>query len=416
MMANTEDAIAPGRVRSVSELVSEIKLLLQAALPPVWVEGEVSNLKRAGSGHCYFSLKDEHAQISAVLWRSDAMRLRFEMADGLHVLAFGEVDVYASRGQMQLSVRRVVPRGIGALELAFRQLCERLSAEGLFRPDRKRPLPCFPRRVALVTSPRGAAIRDFLEVAGRRWRGAEIIVVPAAVQGDDAPAELCGAIALAQRIDADAIALVRGGGSIEDLWAFNDEFLARAIVASQIPVITGIGHEVDVTIADLVSDVRALTPTEAAERLFPDAGSISTRVEQAGRRLAVALRTSIDRASRRLDTAATSPKIRRPLEWVRDAGRRADEMELVLLHAFSRWRDLVHRRLELASKSLAGASPLHLLDRGYSLTARERDGKVVRSVSDVAPESRLVTRVRDGRIYSRVEQTEIEDAGSATEL
>jgi exodeoxyribonuclease VII large subunit len=411
-----EKVVGAAHVRTVSQLVAEAKGLLQAAFSGVWVEGEVSNCKKSGAGHSYFTLKDPQAQISAVIWRSDLVRVRFDLTDGLHVLAFGDVDVYPARGQLQFVVRQLVPKGIGALELAFRQLCERLSAEGLFRVERKRPLPQFPRRIAVVTSPRGAAIRDFLEVAGRRWRATEIIVVPASVQGDAAAPELRDALCMAQKLEIDAVALIRGGGSLEDLWAFNDENLARTIAACRVPVVTGIGHEVDVTVADLVADVRALTPSEAAERIFPDVGAVRRSLEQSAHRLARGLRAGLERAEQRLNLVLAAPHLRRPLELVRDAARRVDEFEQSVLRAILSRRDVSSQRLERLGSALDVLSPLRALGRGYSLALSPSTGKLIRSINEVIRGDELAIRVVDGRILTQVIDTESEDARAGPEL
>ncbi|HEV3304238.1 MAG TPA: exodeoxyribonuclease VII large subunit, partial [Planctomycetaceae bacterium] len=258
--------MAEQEVLSISELSRRLKALVEMSFPFVCVEGEISNFSRAASGHIYFTLKDQSAQIRAVLWRSAAMRVRFELHDGLHVVAAGPVEVYAQRGSYQLVVERLVPQGIGPLELAFRQRYEKLAAEGLFAEQRKRPLPRFPRRIALVTSPSGAAVRDLLQVITRRWPACDLVIVPVPVQGQQAaPAIAAGMRAAARLPRVDVIICGRGGGSLEDLWAFNEEIVARAIFVCPIPVVSAVGHEIDVTIADLVADKRALTPSEAGE-------------------------------------------------------------------------------------------------------------------------------------------------------
>ena len=254
------------RVFTVSELTRAVKDTLEGRFGGLWVEGEISNLRVHSSGHVYFTLKDEDAQMRAVLFRGRMRRVRFEPADGLHVLAFGRLDVYAVRGEYQLVCEVMEPKGLGALQLAFEQLKARLAAEGLFDPARKRALPTLPRRVGLVTSPTGAAVRDFLRVVTRRFAGLQVLVCPVRVQGDTAAGEIAEALGTLNRLgDLDVIVLARGGGSLEDLWAFNEEAVARAIAASKIPVISAVGHETDVTIADFVADLRAPTPSAAAE-------------------------------------------------------------------------------------------------------------------------------------------------------
>src|SRR5580693_511566 len=278
-------------ILSVTELTQQLKALVETGFPQVYVEGEISNFSRATSGHIYLTLKDEAAQIRAVLWRSAAARIRFELHDGLHVVAVGPIEVYAARGTYQLVIERLAPQGIGPLELAFRQRYEKLAAEGLFAEQRKRPLPRFPRRIALVTSPSGAAVRDLLQVITRRWPACDLIIVPVPVQGEQAaPAIAAGLRAAARLPRVDVIIAGRGGGSLEDLWAFNEEVVARAIFSCPIPVVSAVGHEIDVTIADLVADKRALTPSEAGELVVPeradvlsDLGHLAVRMESAAR-------------------------------------------------------------------------------------------------------------------------------------
>ncbi len=243
---------------SVSQLTAQIKGLVEQSFPGVWVAGEVSNFSRPQSGHCYFTLKDEKAQIRAVMWRGTATKLNFDMTDGLELVCHGRLDVYAPRGSYQLVVDQAHPQGVGSLELALRQLREKLAGEGLFDPARKRPLPKFPKRIGFVTSPTGAAIRDFLEVLRRRWTGVEVFVIPARVQGDGAAAEIAAGIRTANQISPslDVLVVGRGGGSLEDLWAFNEEPVVRAVAASRLPTVTAVGHEIDVSLSDLAADIR----------------------------------------------------------------------------------------------------------------------------------------------------------------
>src|SRR5688572_3892156 len=275
------------KILSVSQLSLLIEGALESVFQSLWVSGEISEVTRPKSGHVYFTLRDETAQIRAVIWRTTASRLRFQLEEGQQVVCRGDIDVYPPRGTYQLVVQQVEPRGLGALQLALKQLQRRLEAEGLFDPTRKRPLPPFPRRVGFVTSPTGAAIRDFLQVAARRFHGVQILVIPARVQGEGAAAEIARAIAEANRLrpPLDVLVVGRGGGSPEDLWCFNDEQVVRAIFASQVPVVSAVGHEIDVTLSDLVADVRALTPSEAAERVIPSADELLLRLAQFQKRL-----------------------------------------------------------------------------------------------------------------------------------
>ncbi len=273
-------------VLTVSALTAQLRAVLEERFPAVWVEGEISNYRLYGSGHAYFTLKDADAQLRCALFRTRGRRLRFEPADGLHVMAFGSVEVYAQRGEYQLVVELLEPKGLGALQLAFEQLKARLQAEGLFEQARKRELPRFPRKIGIVTSPSGAALRDMLRVIGRRFGELHIVIAPCRVQGDGAAEEIARGLGDLNALgDVDVIIVGRGGGSLEDLWAFNEETVARAIVASKAPVISAVGHEVDFTIADFVADLRAPTPSAAAELVVREKQAVVDALEELRRRL-----------------------------------------------------------------------------------------------------------------------------------
>ena len=414
------------RPLSVWELTSQIKDLLEAAFPTVWVAGEVSNFARPQSGHCYLTLKDDRAQLRAVMWRGVAIRTRFDLHDGLEVICRGHLDLYAARGSYQLVIEDVVPKGMGALELALRQLREKLAREGLFDRERKRPLPAFVRRIAVVTSPTGAAIRDFLQVLGRRWRGADVLVVPVRVQGEGAAAEIAAAIETVNRLPPekgdilhlcaekqnvpffrpDCLVVTRGGGSMEDLWAFNEEAVVRAIAASRIPVISAVGHEIDVTLSDLAADVRALTPSEAAELVAPAAEELVADLRQIERRLAAGLRSRAAAARLRLDGLARHVVFRRPLQRVFDLGRQLDELGVRLLRAVRGRARLARQQVDTAGGRLESLSPLAVLARGYSLTQRTADGRLIRAAAETSPGERMTTRFASGQTISRVEQVE----------
>jgi len=397
------------RVLSVSELTGLVKDTLESAFPTVWVSGEISNLSRPQSGHVYLTLKDSQAQLRAVMWRGTAGRLRFEPADGLEVVCQGQIDVYPPRGSYQLVIRRMEPLGEGALQLALRQLQAKLEAEGLFAPQHKQPLPPFPRRIALVTSPTGAAVRDFLEVAGRRWRAVEILVIPCRVQGKGAAQEIAAGIRMANRLrqPPDVLVVGRGGGSLEDLWCFNEEVVVRAIFASRVPVISAVGHEIDVTLSDLVADVRALTPSEAAELAVPASDEVAAGLRSLGLRLCASLRSCVAHARMRLETLAAARVLRRPLERVRELSRRLDELDLRASRA-------IHGRLSkqqdtaaaLASR-LESLSPLAVLARGYSLTQRTSDGQLVSDAVTLSVGEQITTRLSNGQVVSRVEEVDI---------
>jgi exodeoxyribonuclease VII large subunit len=397
-------------VMTVGELTRAIKGLLEEAHSSVWVEGEVSNLARPGSGHVYLTLKDEEAPLKAVLYRGVALRLKFDLRDGMRVVARGRLTVYTPRGEYQLAIEEVQPKGIGPLELAFRQLKEKLLVKGFFDPARKKPLPLFPRRLALVTSPTGSAVRDMLEVLARRWPAAELWVCPVRVQGEGAALEIAAGIALVNRLGAaggpapiDVLIVGRGGGSLEDLWPFNEEVVAQAIHQSHIPVVTGIGHEDDLTIADLVADQRALTPSEAAERVAPDRAEIGQALAGLHARLRSLLLRGLELARARLDRVADRPCLRRPLERIRDGEQRLDDLAERMQRALQRRVETARQRLESAVGRLEGLSPLKVMTRGYSLTRRLDDLALVRTVDQVVSGDWIVTQVQGGRIVSRVE-------------
>jgi len=400
--------LAERQVLSVWELTAQIKGLLETSFPTVWVAGEISNFARPQSGHCYLTLKDERAQLRAAMWRTTAVRVRFDLDDGLEVICRGRVEVYAPRGNYQLIIEHIEPRGIGALELALRQLRERLGREGLFEAARKRPLPPFVRRIAVVTSPTGAAIHDFLQVLARRWRGADVLLLPTRVQGEGAAEEIAAAIETANRLalPIDCLVVTRGGGSLEDLWAFNEEVVVRAIFASRIPVISAVGHEIDVTLSDLVADVRALTPSEAAELVAPAAEELAAGLRQVQKRLLAALRGRIAAGRSRLDGLARHQAFRRPYRLVHDLARRLDELEMRSTRAVRQQIKLARQQTASLAARLESLSPLAVLARGYSLTQRAADGRVIRNAGELSCGEQLTTRFARGQALSRVERIE----------
>lgn len=397
----------PPKVQTVSELTGEIKDLIEGSLPEVWVRGEVSNCLKANSGHVYFTLKDEGAQLAAVVWRSTASRFRFDLHDGLQVVVNGSIEVYAPRGTYQLIVRQLIPQGIGALELAFRQLHAKLEAEGLFSPRRKRPLPRFPRRVAIVTSPVGAAVRDMIQVMTRRWPAAEIIVVPVKVQGDGAAQEIASALRNVHCLPGVEVVICgRGGGSLEDLWSFNEEVVARAIAACKIPVISAVGHEIDVTIADLVADVRALTPSEAGERVVPDCLEVRTAFDNLQQRLVSGLQNRAAKARLQVDALASRRVLSRPFQRVHDELIRLDELDSRLRRAVQQRVGDSKQQLDLAAATLDALSPLKVLGRGYSITRRAETKELVTSSEQLAIGDRITTMLAHGQLTSRIESTD----------
>ncbi len=395
------------QVLTVSELTLSIKSTLERHFTSVWVSGELSDVSRPQSGHVYLTLKDQGAQLRGVIWKSAAAKIKFDLHDGLEVVCRGDIDVYPARGSYQLIIREVEPKGVGALQLAFKQLYEKLAAEGLFDPRHKRPLPRFPQRIAFVTSPTGAAVRDFLEVLRRRWPSVEVLVIPSRVQGEGAAAEIVRGIEVANVLQPapDVIVVGRGGGSIEDLWCFNEEPVVRAIFASDIPVISAVGHEIDVTLADLVADVRALTPSEAAERVVPSVDEITATLRNYQHRLTSSLRQQAAQARRRLDNLAERRCFRRPFDGVQQLARRVDELELRAHGAMTRRISRSHERLQALTAHLESLSPLGVLARGYSVTTRTASGEVIRDAAQVAPGEEITTRLATGQIVSRVEQS-----------
>ncbi|MBI4011859.1 MAG: exodeoxyribonuclease VII large subunit [Candidatus Rokubacteria bacterium] len=443
-------ALDPGRrVYSVSELTAAITETLEARFGGLWVEGEISNLRVVSSGHVYFTLKDEGAQVRAVLFKSRARRLRFAPADGLHVLAFANLDVYAARGEYQLVCEVLEPKGLGALQLAFEQLKARLAAEGLFDPARKRPLPVLPRRVGLVTSPTGAAVRDFLRVITRRFADVHVLVYPVRVQGETAAPEIARALHDLNRMGGlDVLVVARGGGSLEDLWAFNEEAVARAIAGSKIPVISAVGHETDVTIADFVADLRAPTPSAAAELVVREKAQLVTHLAGLRDRLHRTMAQRVGRLRERLDDVRRRRVLTDPARPLRDWSRRLDDLGVRLQRGLNIRREQVRERLARAGRALRpeglrahvrhdarhlaqlggrltraargettrrrravealagrldGLSPLACLARGYSICTLP-SGEVVTRAGQAGPGTAVSVRLREGTLGCRVEE------------
>jgi exodeoxyribonuclease VII large subunit len=441
------------RIYSVSELTKAIRELLETEIGEVWVEGEISNFRAQASGHLYFTLKDAHSQLSVAMFRGNAASLTFKLADGLQVLAFGEISVYEARGQYQLIARRIEPKGYGALQLAFEQLKKKLAAEGLFDPARKKPIPAYPEHIGIVTSPTGAAIRDILNIIERRFPNVHIVIAPVRVQGDGAAQEIAAAVdefnALhaSGRLPLDVIIVTRGGGSLEDLWAFNEEAVARAVARSKIPTISAVGHEIDFTICDFAADLRAPTPSAAAELVVKQRLELVERIGAFGQRLERETETALDALRHRVELAASSYVFRRPAEIVRQFQQRVDDALAGIEGAAAQFLDGRKNRIGLLAERLArlspsariavcrqrlenlrgrqvhatgrrlqdrqhglrelGArlallSPQNVLHRGYSITMRAADGRVVTAASQVGKGERLRTRLREGEVESDV--------------
>lgn len=400
----------PTKALTVTQLTARLKGVMEETFPFVWVSGEISNCKQASSGHVYFTLKDEGAQLAAIMWRGAAQRLKFKLKDGLKVLAAGPIQLYETRGQYQLIAEMLEPQGVGALELAFRQLRQKLEAEGLFHPDRKRPWPAFPRRIALVTSPSGAAVRDMLQVIARRWPRANIVVVPVPVQGAEAAPQIAAALRRVHLIPhVDVVICGRGGGSLEDLWAFNEEIVARAIFECLVPVISAVGHEIDITIADLVADKRALTPSEAAELVVPLESDVRMLLEQVRQRLTSALQYQAQQARFQVERLAQRPCLSRPFDRIRELEADVDDLEERMTRAMQQQVDSIRHQLGTVSASLNALSPLSVLDRGYSLTKRLEDGSLIRDVDSLKPGDRISTLFSYGSVISEVVTVESDE-------
>lgn len=394
-------------ILSVSELSRLLKSHIEDSFGLLAIRGEVSNVSRSANGHIYLTLKDQTAQLRAVLWRDTARALKFQLKDGLEVIAVGGLDLYAARGTYQLVVDELVPQGIGALELAFRQMREKLAAEGLFDADRKRPLPRIPRRIALVTSPQGAAVRDMLQVILRRWPAANIVIVPVPVQGDGAAERIARGIKLLSLLpDVDVAIVGRGGGSLEDLWPFNEEAVARAIADSPIPIISAVGHEIDVSISDLVADHRALTPSEAGETVVPDASELLAGISQLQERLHRAMAGRLTGASERLHQLRDRPALSDPSRGINQLRSRLDEVWERLILAQRNQQARGQAELSRLAGTLDALSPLKVLSRGYSITLDPQTGAVIRSAEQVRVGDAVETRLETGRLISRVESVQ----------
>jgi len=399
------DGDPPGNPLSVSALTSSIKDQLESRFGDVWVAGEISNLTRAASGHVYLSLKDETALLRGVIWRATVPTLAIQPGDGMEVVCHGRLEVYAPRGTYQLTIDRLHAVGTGALEAQRRRLHAALEREGLFAAERKRPIPPFPRRIALVTSPTGAAIADFLETLRGRWRTSDVVVVPARVQGAGAAEELAAALAVAARLRpaVDVIALVRGGGSLEDLWAFNEEILVRAVAASPLPVVAGIGHEIDVSLCDLAADLRALTPTDAAVKVSPDGRQLAATIASLGLRMQATLARRVAQARDRLSQLSRSRIFADPRRLIGDRRTLLDEQALRLERLARSAAARNRERVAAAAARLEAGSPLKLLARGWSVTWKEGAPAALKSVAGLAAGDALVTQLADGRITSRID-------------
>ncbi len=392
-----------GEVLSPSQLNTLARDLLEGAFPLVWVEGELSGVSRPASGHLYFSLKDARAQVRCAMFKPKSTWLKFAPREGVRVLARGRLTLYEARGDYQLVLDHMEEAGEGALRRAFEELKAKLAAEGLFDAERKRPLPAYVRRLGVITSPSGAAVRDVLSVLGRRFALVEVDVLPVLVQGTTAAAQI---VAMLRKAAAsgryDVILLARGGGSLEDLWAFNDELLARAIAASAVPVVSAIGHETDFSLSDFAADLRAPTPSAAAELLVPHADDLRRRLHALQQRMGSVQRQRLRQAMQRADRAALRLQALRPRARLEMLARRQAEALRRLRTGWQRRLEQRQARLQGLARSLSAISPLATVARGYAILQHE-DGRVVRSVGDAAKDDVLDARVTDGKLKLRVE-------------
>ncbi len=390
-------------VFTVKELTYVIKDLLEGAFPFVWVEGEIANLRSPNSGHLYFTLRDEEVSLRAVLFRGQRAYLKFRLEDGLHVLCFGRLSVYEPRGEYQLIVQLIEPRGLGALQLAFEQLKEKLAQKGFFDPSRKRPLPLLPKTVGLVTSLTGAALRDFLKVALSRYPKARIIIFPVRVQGEGAAREIAEGIrVLGSYQGIELIVVTRGGGSLEDLWAFNEEIVAKAIYHSPVPVVSAVGHEIDYTICDFVADVRAPTPTAAAQIIFPSLLELHQGVEGLKRRLFEAAKNLI--AARRQQVIEVSNRLRDPRDELRQGKARLRHLQERIIKALSYQMHYKREKLAAIAKHLEAVSPLSVLSRGYSLVRRLPDQRLITEAGELKIGDRVEILFRRGKARAKIEE------------
>jgi exodeoxyribonuclease VII large subunit len=386
----------PPKHHTVTEITQAIRGVLEPSFAQVWVQGEVSNYRPAASGHAYFSLKDSGASLSAAVFGWGSKRRTFELRDGLQVLCRGKVTVYPPRGSYQLTIEHIEPLGAGALQAAFEQLKAKLSAEGLFDPARKRKLPAFPSRIAVVTSPSGAAIQDMLNILRRRAPHIRVTVVPAVVQGDSAAAQIQKGLELANRHQlGDIVVLARGGGSIEDLWCFNDERLARAIAASKLPTISAVGHEIDFTISDFVADLRAPTPSAAAEIISGHWVEAAARLVDARARLANAVVRDIQGRKQILSHIAA--RVVSPRDRLREQAQRCDELQARLGRGMQARLERQRAQLEQLAAKLGALSPLKVLERGYSIAREQDSGLVIKSASQVVKGRTLEITFHDGK-------------------
>jgi exodeoxyribonuclease VII large subunit len=393
----------------VSRLNGTARALLEGGMGSVWVEGELSNFARPASGHWYFSLKDSTAQVRCAMWRARNGLTRCEPRDGLQVLVRARVSLYEPRGDYQLIVEHLEDAGVGALQRAFEELKAHLQLAGLFDTARKRALPVMPRRVGVITSPTGAALRDILHIMQRRFPAAGVLIYPVPVQGAAAAPAIITALDLANaRLECDVLILARGGGSLEDLWAFNDEGVARAIFRSVLPVVSGIGHEVDFTIADFVADARAPTPSGAAQLVTPERGALLERLQSLGLRAGGALQRQLQHLTQRAELAGQRLARAHPGARLAQRTQRVDELEQRMQAAIARWLAQCEAQFQATARALDAISPVATLARGYAIVTRAADGSLISDAARVRGDEEIVARLARGRLRARVLAAEAE--------
>lgn len=393
---------------SVSELTHTIKYLLEENIPTIWLEGEVSNFKAHSSGHFYFTLKDNNAQISAVIWRSRAAMLDFEIEDGMRVQTLGNVRIFERSGRYNFDILRIQPAGLGKLQMEFERLKKQLEAEGLFAEEHKKPIPKYPLKVGVITSDTGAAIRDIINVISRRAPNVQIILRPVQVQGEGAAKDIARAIEEFNDFGkVDVLIVGRGGGSLEDLWAFNEEVVARAIFNSRIPIISAVGHEIDFTIADFVADLRAPTPSAAAELTVPDFAELKRKILRFIQQMQRAVSMKIERYRQQITALQRSYGLRRPEDLLHQYALRIDELSTQMGRIIQRNLTAHKEHLEQINLRLQNLNPKKVLERGYSITYL--DGKVLKMASRAKLNGLISTELYQGKIESQIKKIENHD-------
>ena len=396
------------KIYSVTQLNREARLALEGGFSSIWVEAEISNLKKHTSGHIYLSLKDEQSQISAVFFSRYNMAVKFDLKDGLKVIAMGRVSLYEPRGQYQFFIEKLQPKGLGELQMAFLQLKEKLEKEGLFSQDRKRAIPSFPKTIGVVTSPTGAAIRDILNILGRRFKSASVLICPVKVQGEGAAKEIAQAIQTMNEYGkADVLIVGRGGGSLEDLWAFNEEPVARAVAASKIPVISAVGHEIDWTICDFVADLRAPTPSAAAELVVQNSGDIERRLWDTATRMKNAVQSLIMEKRSEVDNLASSYAFRQPETLIRQYSQKVDELYRQLGNYLRSFVGTKKQVMQNLAGRLNALSPLGILERGYSISFNSQN-ELLKDARSLKKGDLIKTRLFNGIAHSEVIKIEEE--------